>query len=120
MNTYLWLVVIPNLSKLTLILCVLMVLVFGSCIIPYAVSVLENYESESEKQLQKKLSSICKKSSVIFFTSLFISVFFPSKAEIIQVKALNLLSEVKGIDKLPANLVAKLNELFAINDKDEE
>lgn len=64
-----------------------------------------------------KLKNLLYKFIAVSCTSFILSIPIPSKKELIQLKAINVLQEIKGIDLVPQKLVDKLNNLLDMDNK---
>lgn len=105
MNNYLLLVVLPNMNTLLNVISVIGIIssVWICCV-----------------GCNEKNEKLVKKSIKIFIYSLvliFISCFIPTKKEIIELKIISVVSGVKGIDKVPQNIIDKLNDFLEIGNK---
>jgi hypothetical protein len=73
--------------------------------------------SDSEKESSKRfLTNIIKIGSAFLFCT-FLTIFIPSKTELVQLKAIEILSEVKGLDAIPQKVVDRLNSLLDMVEK---
>lgn len=107
MNNYLWLVVMPNFGKLLDILGGFGLIVFITALFIF-VAFKDLHGVDDHKQTIKSLSNILLMSIMMFF----IGCFIPSKKEIIELRAISIISEVNGADQIPKKIVDKLNDLL--------
>ncbi len=108
MNNYLFLVVLPKISCLLVILGSLGLI--GSIL--YLCGCIMDTDYINSKEKPDPIWSFNKR---IFFISamfLFITVFIPGKKEFLQLKAISIISETKGINGIPQKLINKLNYLL--------
>ena len=116
MNNYLWLVVVPNLASFFETLGILGVV---SCIVGgvfYTAEKLTACGKEEHKEAGKLAKNTMKLFSVSM-TLLFIVCFIPNKKDVIQLKAISMVSELKGSDQIPQKIVTRLNKLLDEEDE---
>ncbi len=111
MNNYFWLVVLPNLDSFfgTLGVVGLISCVIGGFIFMH--KKIEAYNKEDHENAWK----FAKKMFIIFGISMsifFVTVFIPSKKDIVQLKIISVVSEIKGVEQIPQKLINKLNLLL--------
>ncbi len=106
MNNYFLLVVLPNLDVLIQILgfigIVISIIVFCSSI-------------DSHDRDDDDVFGVMKASIKLFLASVFlffISCFIPGKKEIIQLKIISVVSELKGVEQIPQKLIDRLNDVL--------
>lgn len=111
MNNYFWLVVLPNLDCFFGILgCMGMIF----CIIGFLVYLnkkIEAYQIEDHKkagEFAKTLFKVLGGSMIMFFMTCFI----PSKKDLIQLKMISVIAELKGVEQIPQKLIDRLNNLL--------
>ena len=108
MDNYFWLVVVPNLECFFGTLGVIGLVFCVVCSAIYISMKLEAYDEEDEDKARKFAKSIIKVFSVSM-TMFFITCFIPTKKDMIQLKIISVVSELKGVDKIPQKLVDRLN-----------
>lgn len=109
---YFLLVVIPNIGSFLYVTIYLILLCsFFSGIVLLSMWLDLN---DNEKIYVKKLATICIISVLI---SSILACFIPSQKEIKQLIGLNYIQNIKGIEKLPKNIVHKINKLLTEKDK---
>lgn len=117
MNNYFWLVVLPNLDCFFGALGILGIV---ACIIGgfvYMHIKIDAYNKEDHANAWKFAKTMFKVFAVSM-TLFFITCFIPTKKDIIQLKIISVVSELKGVDKIPQKLIDRLNDLLG-EDKDE-
>lgn len=109
---YFLLVVIPNIGGFLYVTIFLIL----SCVFISGIILLTVWGdlNDNEKIYVKKLAMICIISVLI---SSILACFIPSKEEIKQLIGLNYVQNIKGIEKLPKNIVHKINKLLTEKDK---
>lgn len=119
LDNYFWLVVIPNLECFFGVLgcfgVVASIVCFYISFEQYAFYTRpEEYHDALEKKraLERKYSrfafNLFLASTIIFL----ITCFIPTKKDIIQLKTISIISELKGADLIPQKLVDRLNDLL--------
>ena len=111
MNNYFWLVLLPNLDCF---LCTLGVVGIVGCVasgIIYASMKIEAYDEDDQKKASKFAKVVLQLFS-ISMTLFFITCFIPTKKDIIQLKIISVVSELKGAEQLPQKLVDRLNSIL--------
>ena len=111
MDNYWWLVVIPNLDFFfgTLGCFGIVACIIGGFI--YLVKKIEAYDEKDHKNAWKFAKTMFK----VFATSMtlfFITCFIPTKKDIIQLKAISIISELNGVNQIPQKLIDRLNILL--------
>lgn len=119
MENYFLLVLLPHLDCFLSGLGIFGVVVCGICAIPCGV-VYTDAHGEDEVNHAKKLVKILTRTLIGSIALIALSVPIPSKTEIIQLKAINVLSEIKGVDQIPQKVVDRLNSLLDLVDKENE
>lgn len=117
MENYFWLVVLPNLDCFFGMLGIigLVVSVIGGFI--YLGQKTDARHKEDHDNAWMFARSMLK----VFAASmamLFITCFFPTKKDIIQLKIISVVSELKGADQIPQKLVDRLNDILGEETKD--
>lgn len=116
MDSYLCLVVIPNLRIFLIIAGLFGLILCISCVLSLWEIGLDGVPEEHRRTCFKMRIGLVK--GILFSVFiLFLSGFFPSKKEMIQLKALNMISELKGVEQIPQKLVDRLNELLDVEEK---
>lgn len=117
---YFLLVVLPNLSGLfssvgfiILIACIICSIVL-SFIYSDSSYYSQNYEEE-KKQFAIWFRSLIK-AFILSLSLLFAACFMPTKKDVIQLKAISIVSELKGVDKIPQKVIDRLNDLLGDSD----
>lgn len=113
MNNYFLWVVLPNLSCFLGIFGIIGII---SCIVGVIISIVMD-ENACDKEDKKKAKKVRESSINVLIGSIimiFITCFIPEKKDLMQLKALSILSEVKGADKIPQKLIDKLNDLLEV------
>ena len=111
MNNYFWLVVLPNLDCFfgTLgILGLLACIIGGFVYMHKKIDVYGGFDEKEAWEFAKKMFKLFAVSMTIFFVTCFI----PTKKDIIQLKAISMISELKDADKMPQKLIDRLNDLL--------
>lgn len=108
MSNYLWLVVMPNIGKLLDIFGGFGLIIFATALLLF-VAFQGLHGGDDYKQTIKNLRKILLVSMMMFF----IGCFIPSKKEIIELKAISIISEINGADQIPQKIIDKLNDLLA-------
>ncbi len=116
MKEYFLLVVLPNLSNFFCIVSCLMFILFMITFL----CTLEDKSRDNEETInyKRKLSKqafwLLLMPAIIF---VFSSNFIPSKKEFLQLQAIKIFKETKGIEQIPQKLIDKVNNLLDIEDK---
>lgn len=111
MNNYFWLVVLPNLNCFFETLAILGTI---ACIIGgfiYKEKKINAYNENDHKEaweFAKTMYKVFAISMIMFF----ITCFIPTKKDIIQLKTISIISELKNADKIPQKLIDRLNDLL--------
>src|SRR4030095_1251997 len=114
---YLFLVLLPNINNF---FCTMGCISMGLSVIFLIICACKKIESCDEDD-EKKCLELSKNISKLFFISLlifFISCFIPDKKDIIQLKVISIISELKGIDNIPQKIIEKLNDLLECKEND--
>lgn len=114
---YLLLVAIPNIGVFFTILGILGILF---CVVGFFVFLSKKQDAYSEKDHKEcdMYQSYIIKMFIASIIMLFVTCFIPERNQIIQLKIIDAVSELKGIDDIPQKLIDKLNNLLNEN-KDE-
>ena len=118
MINYFMLVVVPNLN--------IFFVNFGSVgvicsLIGFLIYLHKRFEAW-DKATRKASDKFLKGLIPIFVVSLisiFISCFMPSKKDILQLKTISIISELKGADQLPQKIITRLNKLLDVDEPKE-
>lgn len=96
MNNYFLFVLLPNIGELLKIIS----------FIGFVLSIFFAIFAEEEKKFINHFITI------VVFTLIvtFISCFIPTKKDVLKLKAISAVSEIKGIDKIPQKLIDLLND----------
>lgn len=117
MENYLLLVVIPNLDcffgSLGVIGIVTCIILFIGSGIQYS----DAYDDADTQKAIKNIKTVCKIFAVSMFL-FFITCFIPTKKDMIQLKAISIISELQGVEKIPQKVVDRLNDLLDAGEKD--
>ncbi len=111
MENYWWLVVIPNLDCFFGTLGCLGIVAFIVGGFVYLHKKIEAYNEKDHKNawaFAKTMFKVFAASMTLFF----ITCFIPSKKDIVQLKVISVVSELKGVDQIPQKLIDRLNELL--------
>lgn len=119
MNNYLLLVLLPHLDCFLTIIGAITVIIglIGSFI---SISAISEADGEGEEKSAKSMLVTFVKALIAGLIMLFISIFIPTKAEIIQLKVLGALSELRGADKIPQKLIDRINDLLDLKEESKE
>jgi uncharacterized Tic20 family protein len=104
MNNYLLLVVLPN------ICCLIAILGIAGTIL----GILGFMRAAEGDDYGHKLSI---KQLIVSMLLIFISCFIPTKQDIIELKIISVVSGLKGADKIPQNIIDKLNDFLELEKK---
>lgn len=116
MNSYLLLVLLPHLDSFLGVagaLGLVSSLIGG--IMSFA-SYMNAYDDEDKKE-SMKFFGWAKRIFCGAFLAIFLTIFIPNKTELLQMKAIEVLSEVKGLDAIPQKVVDRLNSLLDLVEK---
>jgi hypothetical protein len=111
MENYLLFVLLPNIADFFGVLCIIGFIISLIGFLDYSVRMSSAYHTEDKNEASQYGKKIIK----IFISSiilLFIACFIPCRKEIVQLKAISMVSELKGIDKIPQKLLNKLDKLL--------
>lgn len=108
MNTYLALVVLPNLN-------VALTLLFIFLLISIVCHLVACSHPDDEGFFNRILSST-KKQAIAGLIMMVALIFIPSEEQLTKVYAVDIIRNTEGIDKLPKNMVAKLNKLLEVDE----
>lgn len=111
MSAYWWLVFLPNFSCFLSILsfCMIVGCVIGTMgFVSLKVDAYNDKDHAEANQYGYKLLKITLIPVLLFF----ISCFIPDKHAMLQLKAINIISELRDVDKIPQKVVDKLNTLL--------
>lgn len=110
MNTYFALVVLPNLqTAVSLALLIVVLSIAGTITWRWT-------DTEENKRRIGKL--LCNQMYWGCILGILL-IFMPTEQQLIKVYAIDAIKQTEGIDKLPKNIVAKLNKLLEV-DEDKE
>lgn len=111
MGNYFWLVVVPNLDCFlgTLGIIGIVACILGGFI--YLTKKLEAYNEEQHENAWKFAKTMLKMFAASM-TIFFITCFIPSKKDIILLKIISVVHELKGIDQIPQKLIERLNDFL--------
>ncbi len=118
MINYFLLVLLPNLS------CFFVTLgIFGivTSIVLFLIYLSKKFEACDDRE-EAAASLYFKKTIPVFLVSvllLFVSCFIPEKKDMLQLKAVSIISELKGVEQIPQKLIDRLNDLLGEDMKDE-
>lgn len=113
---YLLLVVLPNLHELTGVLTCLLGLAILVLIFPIVMFRCDRPD-EHELATVKFLERLHKLSMIVFAVCALTTAVTPDKKSMIQVGAVSMLSEIKGLSQIPDALVSKLTKLLSDTDE---
>lgn len=111
MNNYFWLVVLPNLDCFITTLVILGFVVSGVSGFVYMLAVLDEpceEEMQYRKCWGKKIINTLLASSLLFF----ITCFIPNKKDIVALRVISVVSELKGVEQIPQKIIDKLNTVL--------
>jgi hypothetical protein len=117
MDNYFWLVVLPNLDCFFVLLGVIGIFACAVGCFMYADKKMDAYTPECHAKASKFGKCVFKGLSLSLLL-LFISCFIPTKKDIMQLKVLSLVSEIKGIDQIPQKIIDRLNEVLEAENKE--
>lgn len=119
MENYFLMVLLPHLDCLLSILGITGLIACGIGAIPAFLAYTDAWR-DTDIANSIKLFKLIKKTLIGSILLLCLSIPIPSKTEIIQLKAVSILSDVKGLDQIPQKLVDKLSNLLELVDKEKE
>jgi hypothetical protein len=108
MSNYLLLVLLPKIGAAF----------FGFAIFSFIISCLAVLNWADEHSAVEISGRNCINSFIATVFLFFIAIAIPTKKEMIMLKGLSVVSELKGVNKIPQNLVDKINNL--LEDKTEK
>lgn len=68
--------------------------------------------SKLEHEAASKYAKISITFLALSMSMLFITCFIPNKKEMIELKVISVVSELKGLDKIPQKLINRLNDII--------
>lgn len=119
MNNYLFLVVLPNIRAFFVITGGLGIIGCLIAFICYLNESIDTYNNEGKEKLKKFRKGIVT-TLIVCLCAVFITCFIPQKKDILQFKAISVLQELDGVDKIPQKIIDKLNNILDSCDKDEK
>ncbi len=111
MNNYFWLVLVPNLNGFFSLLGISGIVACIICGFFYMTKKNDAYDDE-DREIAKKTGVAALKMFSVSMVIFFITCFIPSKKDLITLKILSVVSELKGADKIPQKLIDRLNALL--------
>lgn len=117
MLNYLLLVILPNLDCFFGTLGVFGIVTSIVLLVIYLSKKFEACTNDEEEQAAQYFKKIIPIFSVSVLMFLF-SCFLPTKKDIIQLKAISIISELKGADQIPQKVIDRLNDLLGEEKKD--
>lgn len=116
MNNYFWLVLLPNLDSF---FCILGVAGIVAASIVFCIY-WEKMDYVCTKEHANDARNLAKRSLKLFASAMimfFITCFIPTKKDIIQLKIISAVSELKGVEQIPQKLIDRLG--YLLEDKHE-
>jgi len=111
MENYLLLVVLPNLSIFFALVGLLGLLFTGGF---FVCTYSDLYKEEDIENLFKSTGRI----ACYFLGMLFMSCFMPDRTQVIQLKVISTISELKGVEEIPQKMIDRINDLLDMGEKE--